>query len=339
MTEKAPSFGTRDVYRQIKERASFETILDHYGIAHRGNGAQRTALCPFHDDTTPSLSVNCSIRVFYCHACGAKGDLFVFVARLANCSIREAAIHVADWCGIPWNGGKQPQDRTEKATEKHSGEPSEQGRRTSQEALSSAPNAREEANKPLAFTLTLDPSHPYLKNRGLSADSIETFGLGYCSFGLLTGRIAIPIYDECGRLVAYAGRWPGDDLPTGEPRYKLPQGFRKIEVLYNLHRVARAEHVVIVEGYWSVFRLHALGVPAVALMGCTLSPMQEEHLACSEARFLTLMLDGDDPGRSATAELIPRLVRNWYVHSAVLPDGEQPDTVETDELRRVLWSL
>jgi hypothetical protein len=63
----------------------------------------------------------------------------------------------------------------------------------------------------------------------------------------------------------YAGRWAGPEaeLPEGEDRYKLPGRFEKLRVLFNLHRVISA-HVVLVEGFFGVFRLHALGVPAVA---------------------------------------------------------------------------
>ena len=101
----------------------------------------------------------------------------------------------------------------------------------------------------------------------------------------MKGRIAIPIHDASGTLVAYAGRWPGDP-PEGEPKYKLPEGFKKSLVLYNLNRVvafkanANASSrvllpMIVVEGYWSVFRLHQLGYPnTVALMGSDLSAAQ-----------------------------------------------------------------
>src|SRR6185437_758181 len=66
-------------------------------------------------------------------------------------------------------------------------------------------------NKPLTFVLqNLQPEHPYLTERGLSSETIQTFGLGFCQKGLLNGRIAIPIHNFKGELVAYAGRWPGN---------------------------------------------------------------------------------------------------------------------------------
>ena len=125
----------------------------------------------------------------------------------------------------------------------------------------------EPVNPPLTFTLKLDPSHPYLVERGLSAEEVALFGLGSCSRGVTGGRICIPIHNEKGELVAYAGRWPGDDLPEGQERYKLPAKFQKSRALYNLNRVVAGEHIVLVEGYWSAIRLHSLGIPVAALMG------------------------------------------------------------------------
>jgi len=190
------------------------------------------------------------------------------------------------------------------------------------------PGAGKEGNRVLPFALTLDPDHPYLHERQIPRDIVETFGLGYCRHGVMRGRVCIPICDERSQLVAYAGRWPSADVPDGVSRYRLPRGFRKSEVLFNLHRVAGNEHVVIVEGYWSVFRLHYLQVPSVALMGRTLSRSQEALLQGSGARLITLLLDGDEPGRSATVELLPRLSRLFFVRTPPLPDGEAPDTVD-----------
>jgi DNA primase len=109
-------------------------------------------------------------------------------------------------------------------------------------------------------------------------------------------------------------------------------------VLFNYHRVVGAQHLVIVEGYWSVFRLHALNVPAVALMGTNLSEIQVKLLGWSGARRLTLLLDADRAGRKATADLLPRLSSLFFVRMPTLPVNESPDTVSEDLLLEAVRS-
>src|SRR5205085_837549 len=82
--------------------------------------------------------------------------------------------------------------------------------------------SEEPINPPLTFALKLEPRHSYLEERGLSPDMIAEFGLGYCRRGSMAGRICIPIHNDQGELVAYAGRWPEDDPPDEIERYKLP---------------------------------------------------------------------------------------------------------------------
>ena len=194
----------------------------------------------------------------------------------------------------------------------------------------------EPVNPPLTFALKLDPQHPYLDERGLSAEIVAAFGLGYCSRGVMTGRICIPIHNERGELVAYAGRWPGDAVPDDQERYKLPPRFQKSRVLYNLHRVADAEHVVLVEGYWSAIRLHAIGVPAAALMGWSVAADQIALLRDRGTRFITLLLDGDDAGWRGRDRVLPDLAASFFVHAPLLPDGEKPDTMPERALRALV---
>ena len=93
---------------------------------------------------------------------------------------------------------------------------------------------------------------------------------------------------------------------------------------------------MLVEGYWSVFRLHTLAIPAIALMGRTLSVEQEMLLLDSGVRMLTLLLDGDRPGREATDQLLPRLAARFFVRVVSLPDGAEPDTVPEQFLLEAL---
>jgi DNA primase len=89
----------------------------------------------------------------------------------------------------------------------------------------------------------------------------------------MASRIGIPIENAKGELVAYSGRWAGTDaeLPEGEEKYKLPKGFHKTLELWNLARVKHCKHLIVVEGYFGAMRLHGLRLPAVALMGSSLT--------------------------------------------------------------------
>jgi DNA primase len=152
----------------------------------------------------------------------------------------------------------------------------------------------------------------------------------------MAGRICIPIHDERGELVAYAGRWPGEAAPDGQERYKLPAKFQKSRVLFNLHRVSDAEHVVLVEGYWSAIRLHTFGLPVAALMGWSVSADQIALLRDRGTRFVTLLLDGDDAGRRARERVLPDLADGFFVRAPLLPVGQKPDTLGEAELRRLV---
>jgi len=132
-------------------------------------------------------------------------------------------------------------------------------------------------NPPLKFRLDkLQWDHPYLVERGLTLETLVDFGVGYCDKGMMAGRITIPIHSMEGQVVAYAGRHVGDP-PEGTPKYKLPPGIRKSLELSNLDR-AKTESgpLIVVEGFFDAMILHQFGHrKAVALMGSSLSPIQE----------------------------------------------------------------
>ncbi len=80
---------------------------------------------------------------------------------------------------------------------------------------------RPSPNEPLSFALKLDGEHPYGEERGVSAEAIEHFQMGFCDRGMMKGRWCFPIHNPDGEVVAYAGRWVDDDLPEGVTRYLL----------------------------------------------------------------------------------------------------------------------
>jgi DNA primase len=154
-----------------------------------------------------------------------------------------------------------------------------------------------------------------------------------CRRGILAGRIAIPIHDEQGRLVAYAGR----SLEPQPDKYRFPRGFPKGRVLFNAWRQAANEEVIVVEGFFDVLRLHEHGHPeAVALMGSTASPTQLEWLV-SSGRRLVLMLDGDEAGQRGQALLAASLAGIGHAHRVLhLPKGAQPDMLSGQDISNLL---
>lgn len=309
----------------IRERADFAIILARYGIAPASLQGQVSVLCPFHDDRQPSLSVNLDRKLFHCFACQAQGDIFDFVARMEQVSLPDAARIVAQCGDVPLAGQSSDSRRLPKPMA---------DRHTTSSATSRVQKDRQQdGNAFPCCSIALDPTHRYLFDRGLTPELIEHFGLGYCEKGRLRSRVCIPIHSPDGaQVLGYFGRWASDNVPEGIPRYLMPSGFRKSALLFNYHRVVGAEHLVIVEGFWSVFRLHALKVPAVALMGTSLSDPQRDLLRQSEVRQFTLLLDADQTGRKATTDLLPRLSSLFFIRTPAFPDNESPDTVAEDLL-------
>ena len=337
-------------FKHVREHADFSIILAHYGIRLLGHGDQRRALCPFHPDKRPSLSIDLAKGRWHCFGCETKGNLLEFVADKEGLDrtsgLREAAKLVADLCGIDLapprdaqahQDGDQPSGRTKEPA------PAKDAPQASETAPEPDPDDGP-PNPPLTFALKLDPEHPYLVERGLDPASIETFGLGYCGRGMMRGRVCIPIHDSAGNLVAYAGRFAGpeEELPAEEGKYKLPPRFQKTRVLFNLNRVVErwpeASTLVLAEGYFGTIRLHALGVPAVALMGSDLAEAQLELLEASGLPLtaIAVLMDGNPPGREASRRCVPLLAERYLVRALPLPDGTQPDTVDEVTLKELL---
>lgn len=315
-------------FAQIREGANFAAILARYERAPLQHQGQVTILCPFHDDHTPSLSVNLDRKLFHCFACQAEGDVLDFVTRMEQVSLPEAARLIARICDLNLNNESRNHASPSKMTDDKDNETATKPQiNESQDYLETSS----------CCEVPLDPLHPYLFERGLTPALIREFGLGYCIHGRLEGRVCAPLHSLDGaRILGHSGRWANKDVPEGVPRYLMPRGFRKNEHLFNYHRVRDARHIVVVEGYWSVFRLHALQIAAVALLGSSLSETQLYLLTQTSAQRITLLLDGDQAGRKATATLLPRLSNLFFVRTPALPDGESPDTISEQLLFKVV---
>jgi DNA primase len=275
-------------FDDLKARADFRAVLLHYRINLFGLGDQAKVHCPFHDDERPSCSVNLAEGLFHCFGCQAKGNVLEFVHRLETrdgeaVSLRLAGVRLAEICGIDVNGSasRRQEPHREATAKKTAVPPSGRQNRAvgvpERQETASGNSTEPTRNKPLGFRLTLDPEHPYLRERGISEDAILLFKLGGCSHGSMAGRVCVPIHDALGgQVIAYAGRWAGalEGLPEGEEKWKLPKGFHKSLELFNLNRVWQYRHLIVVEGFFDAIRLHGLRFPAVAVMGTSITDEQ-----------------------------------------------------------------
>ena len=310
-------------YRAVKAAVSMETVLANYGIRlQRLDGEHLRGRCPLPAHTSKSsresFIVNVQKNAWACHSdsCVAArggrigGNVLDLVSAMENCSVREAAMKLQDsFIVMP-------------PLPLPSGSPVAHG-------VATDPGV---GNKPLSFALRrIDYSHPYLAERGVDAETIRHFGIGYNrGTGSMAGRVVIPIHDESGLLIAYAGR----SVDHTEPKYRFPARFRKSLLLFNLHRATAAgKSVVVVEGFFDCFNVHQAGLPCVvALMGCSLSLQQEELL---QERFqdVVLFLDGDKAGRTAAIKIASRLVSKVSTRLVEIPTGGQPDQLDADQIR------
>ena len=312
----------------LKQAVSIVQILDRYGLTNRlhRSGDNLSGACPIHAGHNAtqfrvSLSRNCWICFGDCHGGGSIVD---FVSRKEGVGIRDAALLIQDWFGVFKPNGDEQSSATQP-----NGHPANEV-------------ALPQANRPLNFELrNLDRQHPYLGERGVSKETVHTFGLGYCRHGTMAGWMVIPIHNAAGQLVAYAGRWPGE--PDGTPKYKLPRGFRKSLELFNLHRALQEPHeipLVVVEGFFGCMKIWQAGFRrVVALMGSMLSRVQEELIvrtAGPDGKVI-LMFDEDEAGRKGRIEARQRLARKVEVKAIEFPTkGQQPDGLLPAELHQLL---
>jgi DNA primase len=309
-------------FREIKRATPIEAVLGHYHWKYvRRRGDRMQGCCPIHrGQREDAFHVDLRNHGFHCFSCQAHGGVLDLVVAMEHCSLRQAALFLTEWFGAS-TAARQlesiiDRQKTEQLIRK-----------------------KERLAAPLKFTLRpVDSGHPYLRERGIDTQTATLFGVGhYAGPGLLHGRVVIPIHNEGGQLVAYAGR----SIDGAGPKYKLPANFAKSRVLFNLHRAIAHPHqtMIVVEGFFDCLKVHQAGLPCVvALMGCSLSEHQEALLV-ERFRNVKLMLDADSAGVHGSAIIADRLSKHCSVEIIHLATGQQPDGLSTPEILRALSLL
>jgi len=218
-------------FKRLKEQVGIRRVLEHYGLieALKEQGERLSGRCPLCEGEGDSLRVSQEKSCFKCFRCDAGGNVLDFVAAREQCSVREAAVRIAGWFGIE-SGKPAGEPRPKPAKRPLAATRAPEAVPVARVAPAEDPGrAKETSNEaasprkaPLTFELKLDREHPWFAENGILPETVREFGLGYCSKGMMAGRIAFPILNRDGGLLGYAGLWAGGNPPEGKPRWKYP---------------------------------------------------------------------------------------------------------------------
>lgn len=322
----SPKFAASDI-DEVRERADIVEIVGEH-VRLKRTGTSWVGLCPFHQEKTPSFSVNRDKGVYFCHGCQKGGSVFTFLEEVEGLSFPEAVESLAQRYGVQLR--EVSGDRRA---------PSPRAR------LIALHEAAVEAYRELLAAKDAEPVRAYLLARGITAEQIEKHAIGYggprrdglsrrmlrrgftgdelVAGGLANkdgrglrdafwGRLLFPIFDVQGRPVGFGGRvLPDAHRPEGAPdgpKYLNSREtaiFKKSRIFYGANwargDVVRAKRLVVVEGYTDVIALQASGVgETVATCGTSLT---EQHMKEISSRFgdvqVVLCLDADAAGQAA----------------------------------------
>lgn len=315
-------------------------------------GRNHTGLCPFHNEKSPSFSVNEDKGFYHCFGCGEHGNVFDFVMKTEGLSFPETIEKLAGEAGLELPKRDAREEAREKAR-KSLHEVMDLAASFFEAELQGARGSRARAylegrqlTGPVAkrFRLGFSPDSrhalkDHLTAKGVTVEDMVEAGLlvvpedGGAPYDRFRGRVMFPIEDVRGRVIAFGGRTLD---PDGKPKYlNSPETplFRKSTVLFNFgparKAVALGASLVAVEGYVDVIALSASGIDgAVAPLGTALT---EEHL---EQMWRTapepiLCFDGDAAGMKAAQRgidiALPLLKPGQSLRFALLPSGQDPD--------------
>jgi DNA primase len=305
---------TKESIERVKDAVDMVELVGARTELRRAGG-RMVGLCPFHDERTPSFSVNVEQKLYHCFGCGEGGDAIGFVQQTEALDFPGAVEFLATRYGVELKREEEdPQ--------------AEERRRRRERLLKLLERATIFYERYLWEAAEAEPARRYLAGRGLSEQVLRDFRIGYApkawdrvitaaqrdgfteqelagaglgrrgrqgGFGdLFRGRIIFPLAEARGRVLGFGARAMRDDQ---RPKYmNTPEGdlYHKRRQLFGVDRaraaIAKARQVIVVEGYTDVLALHAGDVQqAVAIMGTALTPEQ----------FVVLALDADRAGLDA----------------------------------------
>ncbi|MDZ7372787.1 MAG: DNA primase [candidate division KSB1 bacterium] len=333
---------------EIRQAVDIVDVVSGY-LSLRRKGKNYFGLCPFHQEKTPSFSVNPQLQIFHCFGCRAGGNVFHFLMRIEGLSFQEAVKAVAERAGIHLDL-EQAEGEEQRALQ----------------LLYEANQLAADFYREQLFSPAGRLAREYLRSRGLDDQTITTFGLGYApeawdallsraarrgiptsvleQAGLVVRRegggfydrfrhrVIFPLFNLSGRVVGFGARRLVED--DSSPKYiNSPETaiYKKGSTLYGLYQSRQAirelDAAIIVEGYMDLISLYQRGIRnVVATLGTALTP-EQARLIRRYTRNAILFYDSDSPGFKAAlrgAEVM--LAEEMEVKIATVTPGEDPDS-------------
>jgi DNA primase len=335
----------------LRRQADIVRVVQDYVPSLKKKGANWQACCPFHQEKTPSFSVNPAKEIFYCFGCAEGGSVFNFVMKIENVAFPEAVKIVAAKANVPLPQMEHDQRFEQRRQEADvvmqlNGWALEFWERQLQADTPDARAAREYlhgrgiADETRAkFRLGYAPERwdallNYLKQKGATLEQLTKSGLVVVKedgkmYDRFRGRVMFPVLDAQGRAVAFGGRVMG----SGEPKYlnspetaAYVKGRHLYGLFQNREEIKRRKFTILVEGYLDLIIPYQFGVRnMVASLGTALTPEQAKLLA-RFARRAVVNYDGDSAGVKAARRAIEVLLtEDFELKVLVLPEGADPD--------------
>lgn len=330
-----------DLANEIRSKTDIVDIIGER-IPLVARGKNFFGVCPFHDDSNPSMCVSREKQIYTCFSCHATGNVYTFLMNYEHIDFREALRYLGEKVGVNVSS-----INIKKKTTKfeHLYEAYNFAVKYFQNNLSAAvgKEARsylskrginEEAIKEFEIGLSLESRDDLTKllvSKKYELSTLNKIGLSSDDHDIYDDRIMFPLYDVSGQVVGFSGRIYKDVDQNKYLNTKETDIFKKGEMLYHYH-VAREEcrlkkSVIVMEGFMDVIRASIVGVKnTVALMGTALTNNQF-NLIKRLSNNIILCLDGDDPGVKAMLSIGEHLLDEGVeVKVVVLPDNDDPDS-------------
>ena len=335
-----------DVILDIKSKVNIVDVISEY-LPVEQKGKNYFAICPFHDDHNPSMSISPEKQIYTCFVCGASGNVFNFVANYEKVSFVSAVKKVAQKAGINLDinvkDDYKPQDtkydkyyKMFDITNKYyqNNIKSVYGKK----AIEYLHNRKIDDDIINEFEIGLSMNDnnvsKLLEKKGYDVN--ELIDIGLCGkkdnfvYDIFRNRIMFPLYNLDGKPVGFSGR-----IYNGEADSKYVNSiesiiFKKVNLLYNYHRAlshAREKHqIIVVEGFMDVIRLYTIGIKnVVATMGTAITK-EHANLLMKLSKNIVLCFDGDKAGEKATISALDALEKIGITPKIIrLEDDLDPD--------------